>query len=41
MKNVYVKWLQPLTNLPYEYILPQNLQKVVVHLPRTCLYLSL
>ena len=31
MKNVYVKWLQPLTNLPYEYILPQNLQKVVVH----------
>lgn len=31
MKNVYVKWLQPLTNLPYKYILPQNLQKVVVH----------
>lgn len=22
MKNVYVKWLQPLTNLPYKYILP-------------------
>lgn len=31
MKNVYVKWRQPLTNLPYEYILPQELQKVVVH----------
>jgi hypothetical protein len=31
MKNVYVKWLQPLTNLSYEYILPQNFQKVVVH----------
>lgn len=30
-KNVYVKWLQPLTNLPHKYILPQNLQKVVVH----------
>ena len=31
MKNVYVKWRQPLTNLPYEYILPQELPKVVVH----------
>lgn len=31
MKNIYVKWLQPLTNLPHEYILPQNLEKVVVH----------
>lgn len=31
MKNVYVKWRQPLTNLPYEYILPQTLPKVVVH----------
>lgn len=30
-KNVYVKWRQPLTNLPYEYILPQSIQKVVVH----------
>nr|DAP85611.1 MAG TPA: hypothetical protein [Caudoviricetes sp.] len=31
MKNIYVKWLQPLTNLPHEYIVPQNLEKVVVH----------
>ncbi len=31
MKNVYVKWRQPLTNLPYEYIVPQVFQKVVVH----------
>nr|DAO75190.1 MAG TPA: hypothetical protein [Caudoviricetes sp.]DAQ24057.1 MAG TPA: hypothetical protein [Caudoviricetes sp.] len=30
-KNVYVKWRQPLTNLPYEYILPQSIPKVVVH----------
>ena len=35
MKNVYVKWLQPLTNLPYEYILPQTLPKVVVHVLAT------
>lgn len=34
-KNVYVKWRQPLTNLPYEYILPQTLQKVVVHVLAT------
>ncbi len=31
MKKIYVKRYQPLTNLPYEYIVPQTFQKVVVH----------
>nr|DAG15482.1 MAG TPA: hypothetical protein [Caudoviricetes sp.]DAI24909.1 MAG TPA: hypothetical protein [Caudoviricetes sp.]DAN53548.1 MAG TPA: hypothetical protein [Caudoviricetes sp.] len=31
MKNVYVKWRKPLTNLPHKYIVPQTFPKVVVH----------